>query len=487
MNRKQSEISCSAFIKKWLPIELITICETIDEHGGKPLAVGGCIRDLVMNHHFVEQVDVKDFDIEVFNMSAETLISILSLFGKVDTVGASFGVIKLTTPLHDFDFSLPRRDNKSGQGHKGFIVEVDPTMTIEEACSRRDFTMNSMAFDVVQGILHDPFQGRADILTGTLRPTSSAFTEDKIVRVFRGVQFAARFDMRIDPGSVDMCRFTQEEVDEVSQERIREEWVKWATKCVKPSAGIQFLIDTGNIDIAAPEFARLIGCTQDPEWHPEGDTAVHTMHVMDAMAAICKRDGIVGECKMIRIFGAMGHDFAKPHTWIIGEKDGRIHNPGHDDQGEEVARIFMRRIFKPVAQTVDGHIIDRVAAMVKFHMRHIGFKGNRGQVRRIALHIDMNELAAIVEADHSGRPFDGTLFMPEEMKHMLRVAEEVNVIDAQPKPIVGGQQLIDHMKMKPGKHFGPIIAAAFEAQMDDAFSTVNAGIAWVASWMEIAE
>ena len=208
-----------------------------------------------------------------------------------------------------------------------------------------------------------------------------------------------------------------------------------------------------------------------------GNALVHTMHVCDAMASKNKQDGVSGEQQAIRMFAALLHDVGKPDTFEIGA-DGRIHNPAHDEVGEPIARSFLRKLFKSESQDKDGAFIDSVAALVKLHMRHIGFKGSKPQVRKLAVQNPIKELAAIVVADHSGRPWKGQLIMPDQMVHMLEVADQINVIDSAPKPLVMGRDLID-MGFKPGKEFGQILKAAFAAQLEGDFDTHEEGIEWV--------
>lgn len=209
-----------------------------------------------------------------------------------------------------------------------------------------------------------------------------------------------------------------------------------------------------------------------------GDALLHTMDVCDAMAVSNRRNGIKGEQAAARMFGALAHDFGKPDAFEIDEQ-GRIHNPAHDRIGEEIARNFMRKLFKTEDQDKDGALIDLVAAMTRLHMRHIGFAGSRPQVRKLALQIPMQELAAVVQADHSGRPWTGQLVMPEEMTHMLEVAEQVNVIDSKPEALIMGRDLIREFGMKQSPQIGVVQKAAFAAQIEDEFETFEDGISWV--------
>jgi tRNA nucleotidyltransferase (CCA-adding enzyme) len=160
--------------------------------GGSPFLVGGFVRDTVMGK------PSKDFDIEVYNLAPNAFLEEIQKHGEVKLVGESFGVFKLTLrDGSDLDLSLPRKENKRGAGHRGFDVDVDPAMPIEVAASRRDFTMNAMVMNPFTGHIIDPFNGRQDIRNGLLRATSAAFAEDPL-RVLRGMQFAARFNMQVE-------------------------------------------------------------------------------------------------------------------------------------------------------------------------------------------------------------------------------------------------------------------------------------------------
>lgn len=183
---------------KFITNEIEIIFSAIESMGGEAYFCGGCIRDHIMG------IDPKDIDIEIFGINLETLQQTLSQFGKIDTVGASFGITKLTTKTTDYDFSLPRRDNKIGIGHKDFTITIDHTMTRKEAASRRDFTMNAMSMDI-QGNIYDPFNGIDDIKNKIIRHTSKQFSEDPL-RALRGMQFAARFGFTIAPETCEICK-----------------------------------------------------------------------------------------------------------------------------------------------------------------------------------------------------------------------------------------------------------------------------------------
>src|SRR5690242_17624604 len=165
------------------PRKVLQIAETVATIGGRAMLVGGCVRDEIMG------IAHKDWDLEVYGIEPAKLREILDEFGEVIVVGEAFAVYKLGS---DLDVSIPRRERKTGKGHRGFAIEGDPNMSFEEACSRRDFTINAILKDPLTGEIVDPFNGREDIGRKTLRHVSSkTFAEDSL-RVLRAAQFAAR-------------------------------------------------------------------------------------------------------------------------------------------------------------------------------------------------------------------------------------------------------------------------------------------------------
>ena len=271
----------------------------------------------------------KDLDIEVFGISYTDLAKILKTHGKANLVGRSFGVIKLTLPSgNTYDFTIPRRDSKTAPGHKGFEIAFDPNLTLKEAAARRDFTINALMFHIVTGELFDFFGGREDIEHKVLRHTTEAFIEDPL-RVLRGMQFAARFDLMAAPETIALSARIAPSYSELSIERVREEWFKWAAKSLKPSAGLHFLAQTGWIQ-HFPEIQALQSTPQDPQWHPEGSVWNHTVHVCDAMLELPEWRQADETTRIVLLLAALTHDLGKPQTTQQAIKEGqmRIVSPG---------------------------------------------------------------------------------------------------------------------------------------------------------------
>ena len=283
--------------------ELEKISNAISKGFGKASLVGGAVRDRAMGR------ESKDFDVEVFGMDGDKLETTLKKFGKVSAVGKQFGVYKLTTKQGEYDFSLPRRESTTGVGHKDFKIEADADMTVEEAASRRDFTMNAMAVDLKTGKLEDPFGGTKDIQEGVLRHTSDAFAEDPL-RVMRAVKFAGRYGLKLAKETAAVGRKIKDTFKSLPVERVAKEWEDWGTKSRKPSAGLDVLTETEWVD-NFPALKKLVGLKQEQEWHPEGDVWEHTKLAVDAVAEYADRNGITGEDKLVLTMAALTHDIGQ--------------------------------------------------------------------------------------------------------------------------------------------------------------------------------
>lgn len=450
-----------------LPDQLQRLLHDVPELG-RAYLVGGCVRDALLG------IPHKDFDLEVYGVSYEALEAALRPHGRVDLVGKSFGVVKFsTTDGSQWDFSVPRRDSKVAGGHKGFQIELDPDITPREAASRRDFTINAILLDPRTGEYLDFHGGRTDLQARVLRHTSPAFVEDPL-RVLRGMQFVARFDLTPAPATIELCRSIAHTFPELAVERVGDEWFKWAAKARRPSAGLQFLKATGWLR-HFPEVAALDGTPQDPEWHPEGDVFTHTGHCCDALAGMAEWRQADEATRIALMFAVLAHDFAKPQTTHEAERDGRMRivSPGHEELGGPLAEAFLTRINTPNA------LKERVVPLVTNHLAHLQAINDRS-VRRLANRLQpatIEELCLVMIADQYGRPPK-----PREVHagvQALRVkAEELRLREAAPKPILLGRHLIER-GLPPGKCFGELLKAAFEAQLEGAFTNLDGALQWL--------
>jgi tRNA nucleotidyltransferase (CCA-adding enzyme) len=458
-----------------LPAPLLAALSTLRTAGGRPRLIGGCVRDWLLG------LEPKDFDIEVYGLDYEAMGRALSPFGPTDIVGRSFGVLKVRLEGVEYDFSLPRRESKTGAGHRGFIVAPDPQLTEAEAAARRDFTLNAIAYDPLDQRILDFHGGVDDLKKKILRHTGPAFVEDPL-RVLRAFQLAARFEFTLAPETAALCRSISESYTELPVERVWGEWDKWATKAVKPSFGLAVLKQSGWLT-HFPEVAALDGVPQEPEWHPEGDVFIHTGHCLDALVGLATwREGTPNTRRILSL-SVLGHDFGKPSTTKQAEKRGRLRwvSPEHEAAGGPLVEIFLQRIGAPL------ELVGRVRPLVINHLlHHQGAEVYRDTtVRRLARKIEpatIDELIAVMQADHLGRPPLVSTETVRRLEHLRIAARRLALEHAAPKPILLGRHLIT-LGLAPGPQFTPALEAAFESQLDGAFNDEAGGLAWMKNYL----
>lgn len=434
--------------------------------GGRAMLVGGAVRDMLAG---VEEV--KDADIEVFGLAPEKLMALVAGRFEFDECGAAFGVLKLKHL--DIDVALPRRESKRGLGHKGFLVESDPSLTVREAASRRDFTINAIYFDPLERTVEDPFGGERDLRARILRHVSPKFVEDPL-RVLRGMQFVARFNLAAAPETVALSRTIGTEG--LAPERMMDEWAKLILKGRNISAGLGFLRATGWLKWY-PELERLVGCRQDPGWHPEGDVWNHTLMALDAFAA--ERTGDAAEDLVVGL-AVLCHDFGKPATTRYDPAKKRLRSLGHDEAGVEPTLSFLRRL------TNEERLLKEVPPLVRCHMRPFAmWRGKVGDaaVRRLAAEVvRIDRLVRVARADSGGCGRTGAAAAgegDEALKWLAARAAALAVADAAPRPVLMGRHLIE-AGLKPSAGFGAILKRAFEAQLDGVFADLPGAKRWLA-------
>jgi len=214
------------------------IAEAVKNKGGRTYYVGGYVRDQLLG------VDNKDIDIEVHGIKEDKLFKILSKFGTPLTYGKQFGIYSLAN--HNIDIALPRTEKKIGNGHKDFEIVVDSNLSIEDAISRRDFTINAIYKDVLTDEIIDPYNGTVDLKYGILKHlNANTFVEDPL-RVLRACQFAARFNFTISQETIDLCKTI--DITTLSFERVEEELKKALLKSNKPSVFFDYLKQMNRLD-----------------------------------------------------------------------------------------------------------------------------------------------------------------------------------------------------------------------------------------------
>jgi tRNA nucleotidyltransferase (CCA-adding enzyme) len=438
----------------------IQIARLVNEHRGRALVVGGWVRDRLLGR------TNKDVDVEVYGIPAPALKTLLETLGPVNVVGESFTVYKVA----DVDVALPRRESKVGHGHRGFAVVGDPDMPPEEAARRRDFTINAIAWDPLRDEYIDPFDGRQDLLERkVLRAVDPRTFGDDSLRVMRGVQFAARFELTMDPGTKEICRRIP--LDDLPAERIWGEVEKLLLLAERPSIGFELALDLGVIERLFPEVYALVGCPQEPEWHPEGDVWTHTLMVIDQ--ARTRIDDLDKPRKVAVMLGAVCHDLGKPPTTAF--VDGRIRSIDHEQAGVEPAVAFLDRLN---LQTMGGYDVrHEVIGAVAHHLKPLAFSKSAtpvgdGAFRRLAQKVDLELLARVAVSDCLGRTGN---FDCSGIAWFLERARALGVEHAPPDPIVKGRHLLQ-LGVEPGPRMGEILRRIYEQQLDGQITTLDEGL-----------
>jgi len=286
------------------------------------------------------------------------------------------------------------------------------------------------------------------------------------------MQFSARLEFQIAPKTIKLCK--ELNLEELSKERIFEEFRKLLIKATRPSIGLESAKELGVLSYF-PELKAIVGVPQDPEWHPEGDVWKHTLLVIDEAASLRK-----GKEKhdLILMLAALCHDFGKPITTRF--LNGRWRSPSHDNAGVAPTEKFLRRL------TDDRNLIEKIKTLVKEHLRPVQLYNTRkiinsGTIRRLAMRVNIPELVLLAKADYFGRnlsQIDKSCF--EAGNWLLLEAERMNVDKNSPRPLLLGRHLLD-LGMLPGPKMGLLLKEAFEKQLNGDLEKEADAVLWAKS------
>lgn len=446
----------------------------LEQHRITPIFVGGCVRD-----HLLGQESL-DIDIELYGVrDSASLTDVLKPFGKVNEVGKSFGVYKLRYGGYTIDLSLPRTENKSGEGHRGFEVQTYSDLEFAAAAQRRDFTINAIGYNPQTLEFLDPYNGEKDLRSKRLACVDpSTFVEDPL-RVLRAVQFAARFELVCDPDLLTLCHtmIAQGALQELPKERIFEEIKKLLLLSQKPSIGLELLRRMGGLPFFSP-LDCLENTPQDSTSHPEGCVWAHTLMALDVMARLRIQDP---KRDLPRMFAVLLHDCAKPITTVIDH--GIIDAPHHPQIGVEIAQTFLSRI------TDEQGLIDTILPLIRYHRaprKLYAAHATPADILRLSTLVRIDDLIAVSKADFYGREFDGTLSTQFQAGEWLySQALELGVLSSPPKALLMGRDLIES-GLKPSPSFSIILNSAYNAQLNQEFFTKQEALTWLKKYLVIA-
>lgn len=453
-----------------LPKILHIISKVLQTCNAKAIVVGGSVRD-----HFLE-IPIKDYDIEVYGLkNMEQLKEVLEVYGSVNLVGKSFGVLKFIYDGEEYDFSFPRKESKTGEGHRGFEVEIDGSLDFKSAARRRDFTLNALGYEIETKMFIDPFGGLNDIKAKIIRHIDeNTFVEDPL-RVYRAVQFSARFGFKIADMTKKLCikMVNNGMLEELPKERIYNEWKKLLLKSTQPSIGFNYMKEFSILKCYFPELNAIIGISQPYKWHPEGDVWIHTMMSLDVMCKLLTSKDEKYRLKML--FAILCHDFGKASTTTVDEK-GVIRAIGHENAGVEPTKTFLGRL------TEEHDLISSVLPLVEHHLKPSQFYlsgAKSAAIRRLATKVNIEDLVIVAKADFLGRTTKESLLgVYDAGDWLLKKAEMLQVKDKPLENFIQGKDLIA-LGLQPSVKFKTILNKVYELQLNGVISTKEKALEYV--------
>lgn len=418
-------------IFRWeLPEELLQVLSKF----GRILFVGGFVRDQIIGF------PVSDQDILVSGISLEELCEILSRYGKAEIVGRSFPIVKFHRGGKTYDFSVPTVRN-----HKD--PHIDPNMLPEQDLFQRDFTVNAMAYDILQSRFIDPFGGIRDIGAKAIRVVSpESFNVDPL-RVIRMCRLSARLGFSSVSDTAELAKVNSSLLAEVATERIGEEFKK-IMLLEKPSEVIVCLHNIGALGIVLPELVSCVGITQPGGMHAY-DVFEHTLFTIDNSPP-----------DLLVRFSALFHDITKPvHRYV--ESDGRARFYGHPASSADIAKKWLEKY------AFSHRFAEDVVTLIKNHMfTHAETeKGIRRFIRRVGKDL-IDPLFQLRFADTKAQGSGGEL--ETEIEYYARVKE---IIEKKP-PLsvndlaVNGYDVMEFLKIQPGPAVGKALNALLQYVLD---------------------
>ncbi len=402
------------------PNSLNTIFSKLNILNIKPIIVGGFIRDSLLG------VNSKDIDIELYGVSSlDEIEKNLKNFGDVNSVGKSFGVVKLNFKNLHLDFSLPRVENKNGIGHKGFEVRTFKNIEFKTASRRRDFTINAMGYDVIEKKLLDPYNGVEDLKNRTLEAVNnSTFVEDPL-RVLRAIQFSARFNLTLSNNLLLLCKemIYKDMLSELSSERIFEEIKKLFCKSQKPSIGLKLLKEIG-----ASYYFKEFQLISHNDYS-------FTLNAIDEMSKLKVEDKKSNLILMLTIL-VYKLSYSHQQSFLSNlTSDNHIH----------------KTVFKLISHTIDKDM-------------------SNYQLFKLAEDVSIKELLTLQKALDSKN-----IFIYEKLEKRV---EKLGVLYKKLPPILQGRDLIK-LGLKPSPKFQLYLKQSYEAQMKEKFINYAEALEWL--------
>lgn len=430
--------------------EVVSAYKRIKNSGFEVYLVGGCVRDLLMNKI------PNDWDLTT-NAKPEELQSIFpnSFYdNKFGTVGIPYEkdkekrILEITTYRKEFNYEDSRHPES-----------VEWGKSIEDDLSRRDFTVNSIAFDFDTKEFIDPFRGRNDIKSKVIRAVGNPderFKEDAL-RLMRAIRFAAQLDFKIEEKTLASIKNDSLLIEKISEERIRDELFKILSSD-KPYEGIMLLDDVGLLEKILPELARGKGVNQSrPGRHHTEDVFTHNVLSLKFCPST---DSLVR-------FSALIHDIGKPY---VESKDaqGYVIFYNHEIEGSKIARIICDRLKLSKKQR------DKIITLIRWHMFSVSEDLTDSAVRRFIRRVGLENVKDMIDLRIGDRLGGGTQ-TPESWrlkKFKERIEEQLNPPFSINDLSVNGNDVMRELGIEPGPKVGKILESLFK-EVDEDLSKNN--------------
>jgi tRNA nucleotidyltransferase (CCA-adding enzyme) len=426
-----------------VPEPVRAVCKRLRETGKRAWVVGGCVRDLLRG------VPVADYDICTDARPEETTRA----FAKVIPTGIEHGTVTVLWRGAPYEVTTLRGETTYSDGRRPDAVVFHDDITADLA--RRDFTVNAIALDPLDGALVDPFGGRGDLAAKVIRAVGDArarFSEDGL-RVLRAARFVAALGAELEPATEAAIGPSLDTYRKVSPERVRDEWLK-TMKAKAPSRAFEVMRRTGVLGVSCPELVEGVGCPAGPRH--AADVWGHALAALDA----CEGDAVLR-------LGALLHDVGKPRARRPGAAPGGGDAfEGYAEAGAALADEILRRL------RFSNEERERVVALVRHHDVDYDDGWGDAAVRRWVRRVGperLGDLARLARADALGRGVDAGA----ELARAGRLFERARGVLAAGAPLstkalaVNGRDLMAALGLPPGRHVGELLERLLEVALDD--------------------
>lgn len=424
------------FDKKLLPKGALYVLEVLQNAGHKAYLVGGCVRDLLLKKQPAEW--------DITTDAAPVVVQ--KLFEKVVPTGIDFGTVTVVLDDASYEVTTFRSDESYSDGRHPDKVKF--TRSLEEDLSRRDFTINAMAYDPFSKEFVDKFGGQKDLKSKLIRTVGEPverFNEDGL-RPMRACRFAAKLGFKIEEKTLEAIGKTIEKAKMVAPERVHDELVKMLA-ADKPSIGIEYMRKSGLLKLYMPELEACYGVEQPREFH-KYDVYWHSLYSCDALP----KDNCA-----LRLAGLL-HDIAKPPCKV----DMTFYD--HDSKGLEMAEVILRRL------RFSNDDISYIGNLIKNHMFNYTSQWSDSAVRRFMRRVGVDHLEDLFLlriGDMKAMEKEivqGNL--PELKVRIKKVIEEENALDVSALK-VNGEDVMKVLNIGPSKKVGEVLSLLLEKVLDD--------------------